>query len=253
MPTRPREYHRPNNFAEALRLLENPDAAPMGGGTHLLAGDVQAKIIVDLQDLHLSRMAFTQDYLFIGATTRLSEIEENLHGGAKDILQQAIRAAGPNTYRHAATLGGVIASRETTSELLVVLLLLDTHIQIADGEKISLESYLLPDQRPAGLITDISLEWGSGQGALQRVSRTPADTPIVAVAGWRPKGGDIRLAAVGITPRPIRLPKVWGYSPDDAILNLQDMVSHPGDFRGSTAYRREMVGVLAKRVIQKCL
>jgi probable selenate reductase FAD-binding subunit len=253
MPTRPREYHRPNNFADALHLLENPDAAPMGGGTRLLAGDVSAKIIVDLQDLNLCRMVFTEDYFFIGATTRLADIEAKLQGSPKALMQQAIRGAGPNTYRNAATLGGIIASREATSELLAVLLILDAQVQMANGEKISLESYLLPDQQPLGLITDINLAWGEGKGALHRVARTPADAPIVAVAGWRPRGDNLRLAAVGITPRPLRLPNVRDDSLNYVILNIQNMVSHPGDFRGSTEYRREMVGVLAKRVISDCL
>jgi CO/xanthine dehydrogenase FAD-binding subunit len=55
------------------------------------------------------------------------------------------------------------------------------------------------------------------------------------------------MAAVGISARPVRL---WeAESAPDAISVAQTAVDHPGDFKGSAEYRREMVAVLLRRAL----
>lgn len=261
MPQRPQEYYRPTDLAEAIKLLALPDAAPLGGGTRLLAGDVSAKIIVDLQALGLSGIDLLDNQLRIGATTTLATLYDagEISGGACELLRQAIMAAGPNTFRNAATLGGVVGSREPSSELLALLLVLDAYLLLA-GETVSempLADYLAPDERPKGLITQIVIPWGEGKGGIARVGRTPADDPIVAVAAWQPTGQSTRLAAVGISARPVRLPNAPSPLTEAKITaaaaEAQESVTHPGDFLGSTEYRRAMAGVLTRRALQACL
>ena len=241
MPIRPQTYHRPQDLAQAIQLLAQPDAAPLGGGTRLLAGDVSATTIVDLQDLNLNQIDLQKYTLNIGATATLTRIESSteISGAATSLLQQAIHMAGPNTFRNAATLGGIIASRESTSTLTALLLLFDTHLVMV-GEKappdMSLADYLAPDDRPPGLITEIKIRWDEGQGAIAHVGRTPADLPIVSVVGWQPPDGEIRFAATGIAARPC------------LVDSIDDAFDHPGDFLGSAEYRREMAAILKERV-----
>ncbi len=108
--------------------------------------------------------------------------------GAAALLQQAIHRAGPNTYRNAATIGGVVASRLADSELLAALLVLDATInmRLPAPETLTLATYLRDDERPPGLIVEILINWTAGTGASERVARTPADSPIVSVTAWRP-------------------------------------------------------------------
>ncbi|NJL95630.1 MAG: hypothetical protein HC915_18825, partial [Anaerolineae bacterium] len=82
MPKRPRHYHRPTDLAEAVRLLDQPGSAPLGGGTRLLAGDVAAETIVDLQALGLDHIDLHETHLHIGATARLYAIHASteVHG-----------------------------------------------------------------------------------------------------------------------------------------------------------------------------
>ena len=261
MPTRPRNYHRPETLPEALQLLAQPDTAPLAGGTRLLAGDVRVGTVIDLQSLGLHSISRANDVLRIGATAKLTDIAESdeITGGAREVLLQAIRASGPNTYRNAATLGGIIGGREPSSELLALLLTLDADLSLAhqdNTDTISLSDYLHPEEKPAGLITDVVIPWAEGKGAIHRVARTPADQPIVAVAGWRASKGQLRLAAVGISTRPSPLlsvhETVTAVTIAAAVSTSQDIVNHPGDFLGSREYRREMVGVLVARVIEDC-
>jgi len=213
-----------------------------------------------LQDLGLNQVEWEDGRLHVGATTKLTDLAQALNDQPDDspaaLLQNGIAYAGPNTYRNAATLGGVIASRLTDSELLAALLVLDAELTLAGTatDAITLADYLAADKRPSGLITRIHLPWGNGRGRSQRVARTPKDTPIVSVTGWQPENGRWQLAATGAGTRPFRLTAaeqiLANGSLDEAIQSAQNACAHPGDFRGDSAYRTEMTAVLTRRVLQ---
>ncbi|MDX1615693.1 MAG: FAD binding domain-containing protein [Candidatus Promineifilaceae bacterium] len=269
MAKRPKRYYRPDNMDEALALLSQPDTWALGGGTKLLADDLSASV-VDLQDLKLDRIELKPDYLHVGAMTRLADLERFLASppemldsaplqGCLALLRQAIRRAGPNTYRNAATVGGSIAARLADSELLAVFLLLNGELSLLEPEprQLSLGTYLGAQQRPGGLITELRVECETGDGQWDRVARTPADYPIVSVATWRPRGEVPRLAATGIDSRPIRLSdaesKLASGLTEEAIVaaatSARARTRHSGDFRGDNAYRAEMAATLTRRVL----
>lgn len=270
MSAHPIAYHRPREMAEALNLLQRPDARPLAGGVWLLARPFKGEA-VDLQELGLNQINENESgALTVGATTRLADLnaflaaEENGNSGPHPLLREAIRRAGPNTRRNAATLGGVIASRLPDSELLAVLLLLDAQIVVQRPETadtFSLADYLDAPERPEGLITAVTIPMLPGAGELARVARTPADDPIVAVVCWRPEGGPVALAAVGASERPCRLISAEqilqaGLTPEtveQAAVAAQAAVNHPGDFRGDAAYRGEMTAVFTRRLLTSLL
>jgi carbon-monoxide dehydrogenase medium subunit len=260
MTKQPAAYYRPNNLPEALRLLQQADTVPLAGGTKLIAADI-TDAVVDLQDLGLSQTEAAEGRLTVGATMTLAELTAVLAQEPDDspapLLHKAIHQAGPNTYRNAATLGGSIASRLADSELLAALLVLDVTLVLntpdAVASEMGLVDYLGADERPFGLITAIHIPWQTGQFASERVARTPADYPIVSVTAWKPSDGDLRLAATGIDTLPVRLGDVEqamdGNSMETAVAAAKAQCTHPGDFRGDTNYRADMVAVLTERVL----
>jgi carbon-monoxide dehydrogenase medium subunit len=267
MPKQPTAYYRPRSVDEALHLLRQSNTVPLAGGTALLATEEGIdSAVVDLQDAGLNGLSWADDgrVLRLGAMVRLANLDEllapltELQGGAA-LLRQAIGHAGPNTYRHAATVGGIVASRLPDSELLAALLTLDATVtlRLPAPETISLAAYLADDERPPGLITEFDVYWPSGHGAAERVARTPADYPIVSVTLWQPHDGAPRLAATGIAPRPLRLTAAEAAlrsGHDEASIEAaaeaaRAATTHPGDFRGDAAYRAEMAAVLTRRVL----
>ena len=268
MPKQPTAYHRPHSVEEALTLLRQPNTVPLAGGTALLATEEGiTNAVVDLQDAGLNALTWADDgrLLRLGAMVRLADLHDflapltELQGGAA-LLCDAIRRAGPNTYRHAATVGGIVASRLPDSELLAALLALGTTVslRLPAPETLSLAAYLEDDEPPPGLITEFDVFWSAGHGTAERVARTPADYPIVAVTLWQPRDGAPRLAATGIAARPLRLAAA-----EAALRNgvnettiataaeaARAAAAHPGDFRGDAAYRAEMTAVLTRRVLQ---
>ena len=238
MSQQPSAYHRPQNLAEAMGLLKETAVYPLGGGTKLLAGDVQGAV-VDLQDLNLATVQWGDGVLRVGAMVTLTDLTAALADapitGAAALLADAIHRAGANTYRNSATIGGSIASRLPDSELLAALLVLEAMVVIGDQTQVALADYLA-DEEMAGLITAVSIPWTDGTGKADRVARTPADYPIVSVLMWQPTGGEMRLAGTGMNPLPSRL------------TATDNICTHPGDFRGDAAYREKITAVLIARV-----
>ncbi|MCI0398308.1 MAG: FAD binding domain-containing protein [Chloroflexi bacterium] len=264
MPKKPGAYYRPKTVEEALQLLARPDTVPLAGGTTLLASHITAAV-VDLQDLGLDQLRPELGQLVVGAMVRLSDLdnylaEHGLVGDPASLLRKAIRQAGPNTYRNAATLGGSVAARLPDSELLGALLVLNATLALRRPQgatTLGLVEYLAAAERPAGLITEVSLAWSEGLGNSERVARTPADYPIVSVTLWQAEGETPRLAATGIDDRPVRLAEAEAalarglnqQTIEEAAAAAKRQASHPGDFRGDAAYRAEMAAVLTRRLL----
>lgn len=263
MSQKPTDYYRPETLEETLSLLARPDTIPLAGGTKLLAGDVNGAV-VDLQALGLNRISLSDDYLKVGATAKLADLGDYLRSnsnGPGPLLRKAIHQAGPNTYRNGATLGGIVASRLPDSELLAALLVLEAQLSLRTPgvTSVSLLDYLGAGERPPGLITDITVPWSEGEGASQRVARTPVDTPIVSITLWQPATGVPRLAATGIGERPLRLVEaekelkdgVTEESIQAAAAAARAVNRHPGDFRGDAGYRAQMAAVLTRRLLRE--
>ncbi len=148
MPERPSSYHRPKSVEEALILLSKPDSVALAGGTALLAKGT-TKAVVDIQDCGLDQITLNPKMLSLGAMVRLTDLGDFLSKGddsdssgekssLNSLLVKAIRLSGPNTYRNAATFGGIVASRLPDSELLAALLVFDTELMVYTPEQISI-------------------------------------------------------------------------------------------------------------------
>ncbi len=235
-------YHRPKDPAEAAALLRREDirTLPLAGGTQLvpLAGYGEEEI-VDLQDLPLDHLEYTEGGLHAGALVRLQDLMDHEHTPA--LVRDMARYEGPNTFRNAATLGGVLAAGDAESELLAALLVHEASLRLdtpGGTEALALEDFLADRPRllEGALILEARFPTG-GKTASARVARTPMDRPIVAALGRRTSNGALRLALCGVAEAPVLV--------EAAGL---ETLTPPGDFRGGAPYRAELARVLTERV-----
>lgn len=236
-----RSYHRPATLDEALDLLTRPDAVSvvLGGGTVVTTRtDVEPFEVVDLQDLGLTAITTGPGAATIGAMALLQDVVD--HQDLPPLLGELARREAPSTIRNAATVGGTIAAADPESELLAGLLVHETMVTLHDrrhAELLPLPTLLADPGAIAGrIITEVTVAIG-GETSSHRTGRTPADRPIVAVAG-RLHNGVLHLAATGVATAPVLI-----------SIDKLDRLAPPGDFRGSPQYRRRLVEVLAGRVI----
>ncbi len=263
------QYHRPETLDDALVLLRRDETTvPLAGGTSLLPPrDPHVQTFVDLQALGLDELSVEGFHLHIGAMVPLQRLVESPEVG--EFLAEAARLQGPLTYRNAATVGGIIATGDPLSHLLIALLALDAevHLRLPDPATVSLDRILDAPNKflDGGLITGITaLSPDGAPGTLMaRVARTPRDKPIVAVAVRVTRDGDllcggVRIALAGVADRPICAYEVEDrlkgqlYEKrlvDVAVKTLVDHLDPPSDFRGSSEYRREMAAVLTRRAL----
>ncbi len=260
------EYHRPKYIEEALSLLARRDVAtvPIGGGSELAAEDRRdVEAVVDLRDLGLTYIRPEGAMLHVGATTTLQTLI-NAPESARawnDELAGVLDLTAARNLREQRTLAGTLVAAENNNPLAVMLLALDTSLTIEPGRKTaSLEEFL---QRrasllAASLITEVTipLPRPGERVAFEKVSRTPADLPIVCAAvRARIEDGlarEVRVALGGVGQLPLRAPRLeqaLERAPFErqAIEAAIAELDPPSDFLGSAEYRREMVAVLVRR------
>jgi aerobic carbon-monoxide dehydrogenase medium subunit len=260
------EYHQPTTLDEALKLLRRTSrkTVPLAGGTSLVpeaARDVQA--VVDLNALGLSYIQtseVSQDFgsLTVGATTKLQAMadHESVRAYAAGVLVNAILDSASRHTREAASLAGSIVAAPGNSPLFTVLLALDAHLIVRGARGTREDEIALPywTSQPRSLILRITLPAlrANTRAAYEKIARTPADQPIVGVAARalidQNQLRDIRLALGGVAEKPIVITQPAGSIEELAQLAVST-VTPPDDYFATADYRREMIGVLTKRVL----
>lgn len=272
------QYHRPDNLQDAIDLLRQgaPSTQPLAGGTTLLAADQKdVEAVVDLRDLGLSYIRVQGATLHLGATTTLSQLIDasELQTFSSGVLPEAVQAVSGRNQRNAATLGGTIAAGDGQDPLLTTLLALDANLTVyaPQARQMPLPGFLAYRQRlldSGALISEIRLPLLVGPlgAAYKAVGRTPRDQPIVcAVARLEMAhgiGSNVRLALGGGADLPVRaldaerLLERKELSPQrihEAAQKASQDLTPPGDFRGSSEYRRAMANVLARRALSQAI
>lgn len=253
------EYHKPETIEEALKLLRRTSVktVPLAGGTSLVpsaAPDVKA--VVDLSALGLSYVKG----LSIGATTPLQTLVDHadLRVYADGVLAAAILDSASRQTREGASIAGSIASAAGNSPLFTALLALDARLTVRTGRGTREEEVALPywTPQPRALILQVTLPKldKTTHAAYEKVARTPADLPIVCVVARatldQDQLRDIRLALGGVGEKPIVITQPTGSIEELAQLAVST-VTPADDYFATADYRREMIGVLTKRVLSR--
>jgi probable selenate reductase FAD-binding subunit len=233
-------YWRPASLEEALVLLERPGRVVIGGGTKVNAQTTAEPIaVVDLQALGLHDIGrIDGDVLRIGATVTLQQLVEC--GEVPAVIREAARREQPSTLRAQATIGGSIVTADPESELLATLLVHDAVVSLvgaAGPEELTLEGLLAELPFLAGrIVTDVVID-AAGSSYVTRAGRTRADRAIVAAAARVRPDGKQRVALSGVARTPI-------------LIDATDELEPPGDFRGSSEYRRALAEILVARALE---
>ena len=271
----------PASLDEALAMLaaHAPDARPLAGGQSLVPMMnfrlARPAVLVDLNKIpELAYIRDAGDHLAIGAMTRERAIENSdLVRAASPLLHDATLNIAHLPIRSRGTIGGSISNADPAAEYPATVLALDATLvaqSVRGAREIPASAFfdgvmtttLAPDE----ILAEIRVPKappGSG-GAFVEIARRHGDFALAGVAAQITLDGgtvtDIRLAACGVGPGPIRLTAAEdilraGGLTDAALAQAgraaAEAADPDGDVHATAAYRRKLTGVMTRRAVGK--
>lgn len=273
-------YHRPRSVDAALALLSQYSNAKLIAGGQSLGPMMNMRLVqpselIDLNALEgLDFVRESENAVEIGALTRHQTIAScALVRTACPLLAEAAQSIGHYAIRARGTLGGSLAHADPAAQLPLVAATLGAEIALAGprGERlvaakdffVSLMSTVL---EPDELIFAVRFPKAApGEAhAFVQLSRRRGDFAIVAVAATllldaQKRIKRLRLGIGGAEDKPVVLNRLMeqseGKTFEPALLAAaaRDTVQPTENPRVPAIYRRELVEVLTRRALQKCL
>ena len=278
------DYAAPQSLEEAFSLLEqHGDEAKILAGGHSLIPMMKLRFaspefLIDINNIPgLSYIKEEDGYLKIGAMTREAELETSKVIHAKyPIFQDATKLIADPQVRNMGTLGGNLAHGDAANDHPALMMALRAEVVISSAEghrAVPIDEFFygfyMTAVQPKEILTEIRIPVpGPGTGnAYQMLERKVGDyaTAGVAVQLTLDKDGVCTYAGIGLTnvnPTPMRAVRseevLLGHKLDAERIELagqyaSEDCSPSSDLRGDEAYKRAMVKVLTKRMINKAI
>jgi len=269
----------PRSLEEALALrAAHPDAVPVAGGTDLMVavnfGRSRPPALLDLSRVEeLKSWRRRNGSVFVGAGMTFGRIANELREFRP--LVEAARSVGSPQIRSRATIGGNIGTASPAGDALPVLAAYDAVVVVASSARERREAwdsfFVGPKQTtlaPDELVVGVEWQAPDGPGSFAKVGTRNA--MVIAIAGiclqLDSRARAVRLALGSVAPTVVRAPDAEAFAadaihwdepehelPPEAVSEfgrLAALAARPiDDVRGSAAYRRHVVEVLARRAL----
>ena len=269
----------PSTLAEALEArAAHPEAVPLAGGTDLMVavnfGRLRPDSLLDLSGVaELSTWERRDGTLRIGAGATFARIASDL--GEFPPLVQAARTVGSPQIRNRATIGGNLGTASPAGDALPVLATYEGDVLVASvrGERrLRWDEFLLGPKRTAlaedELIVGVEWPFVEGPGSFAKVGTRNAMGIAIASLSLQldTQSRHVRLALGSVAPTVVRAPEAEAFAavaldwddlerplPETAVREFGMLAAAAAspidDVRGSAAYRRHAVEVLARRAL----
>lgn len=269
-------YKRVESLDEAYELNQKKANRIIGGMMWMRMGDSRIQTAIDLSGLGLNTIEENKEEFRIGCMTTLRQLE--LHEGFNTytcgMAKESLRHIVGVQFRNLATIGGSIFGRYGFSDVLTLLLGLDTYVEMYKGGIIPLEEFASKDY-DTDILVNIIIKKHDIKAFYEAVRITQTDLPVLTccatrdlsdnscnvVIGARPgrairvKDADNILSGMTIHNTDSQKDKVsQGNTGDDVIERFAEFakntVKTQGNMRGSAEYRSHLVGVLTQRALK---
>ncbi|HEX7746169.1 MAG TPA: FAD binding domain-containing protein [Micromonosporaceae bacterium] len=273
------EFLRPATWDEALALkADHPDAVPIAGGT-----DVMVELNFDRRRppalLDLTRVADLAEWapdgplLRVGAGVTYRRIVEEL-GARLPGLAMAARTVGSPQIRNRGTVGGNLGSASPAGDALPPLLADGALVEVASVRAVRRipvgeffagpkRSVLAPDELIAAFLV------APADGPRQFAKVGTRNAMVIAVCAFalslRVDTGAVGTGIGSAAPTPVRAPEAEDFLaaelpwetrealPDPVVARFGELAAAAAapidDVRGTAAYRRHALSVLARRTL----
>jgi len=245
---------------------EHPEAVPIQGGTDVLVAlnfdRLRPDRILNLNEISELR-GFTRESgtLRLGSGLTYTEAMGAPLADALPALAEASRTVGSPQIRNRGTIGGNLGTASPAGDALPPLFVEGAKVEVASVRglrSLGLDGFLLGPKRNAlaedELIVGVRLEPGGQPQTFMKVG--PRNAMVIAVCSLAVvvdrERDEIRASFGSASPttRLVTAPLADADAFPDAVA---DAASPIDDVRGTAAYRRHALRVLAKRALDRCL
>jgi CO/xanthine dehydrogenase FAD-binding subunit len=258
---------RPSTLEEALVMrAERPDALPIRGGTDVMVwlnfDWVRPEEILDLGEVaELEGWSREDGALRLGAGLTYAEVEHGELATELPALAEASRTVGSPQIRNRGTIGGNLGRASPAGDALPPLLVEEAQVELVSVRgvrQMSVREFLVGPKQSAlandELITAVLVRPSRSPQTFMKVGTRNAMVIAVcslAVAVDR-DGGEIRASfgSAGPVPGLVRVPLGEAEALPEAVVAAASPID---DVRGTAAYRRHALDVLARRGLERCL
>jgi CO/xanthine dehydrogenase FAD-binding subunit len=257
----------PRSLDEALALkAERRDAVPIQGGTDLMVGlnfdHLRPPAILNLNEVaELRGWSRDNGSLRLGAALTYTELLGGELADALSALAEASRTVGSPQIRNRGTIGGNLGTASPAGDALPPLLVEEAEVEVASTRgtrRIPLGEFLVGPKRNA-LAEDelIAAVLVRPSGAAQTFMKVgPRNAMVIAVCSLAVAAdrerGELR-AAYGSSGPVVGLVRAPLEEAGSFAERVAAAASPIDDVRGSAAYRRHALRVLASRALERCL
>jgi len=277
-------YSAPTTIEEALALLqEHGDDAKILAGGHSLIPMMKLRFaspthLIDINNIPgLSYVKEEDGYLKIGAMTKEVEVEESdiIHKKYQ-IFMDATKLIADPQVRNFGALGGNLAHGDAANDHPAVMIALGAEVDITgqDGTRtVSIDEFFFGFYTTAvqhgEILTQIKIPAAKGNygSAYHKAERKVGDyaTAGVAVMVQLDDNGNCTKAGIGLTnvnPLPLRASRseavLTGSNLSEAVIDqaaqfASEDCSPTADLRGDEDYKRHLVKVITKRMLNKAI
>src|SRR3981081_1970687 len=259
-------YHRPSSVDEAAALFAKGSESRYLAGGHTLLPVMKQRLAAPSDVIDLGRIkelvgiGLSSDALIIKAATTYFDILQSADANkAIPAIVHLTSVLGDPQVRYRGTIGGSIANNDPAADFPAAVLALDATVKtnkrsIAAGDFFTgLFTTALADGE---IITEISfpIPARAGYSKMRHPASRFALTGIFVV---QTKSGDVRVAATGASQNGVmRVPAIesalkahWAQGAVDSVKISADGLLT--DIHGSSAYRANLIKVMAQRAVSE--
>ena len=255
-----REYKQATTLEEAWQLNQKRPNRLLGGMLWMRLSKSNVQTAIDLSALGLDTIEETETEFRIGAMVSLRQLE--LHEGftaySEGANKEALRHIVGVQFRNLATVGGSIYGRYGFSDVLTLLIGLDSYVELYKGGIVPLTEYADRDY-DRDIVVNIIVKKRPVNMFYEAVRITETDLPVLTCAGVKFK--DTGVCNICIGARPGRAVVVEdkegilkGVVNDETIESfaryVRENVSTESNMRGSAEYRSHLAEELTKRALR---
>ncbi len=272
----PIAYIKPRTVEEALSALDEGNARALAGGTDLLVdmrnGVIRPDLLVDIKGLsEVQTFSVDSGVVKIGAGVPLNDIIENRTVRERyPVLCDAAFSIATCQLRNRATLAGNICNASPAADMLPPLFILGAVVVTAgrEGErKIPIKELVVgvkkTSLRKGELVVRVEIPPAPGRARMAFLKKQRVrghDLAVINVAGFADReSGRLCICVGACAETPVLLTgtdELYSATGDKRKLSEKvselsaESISPIDDVRASAEYRRDMVRVYVKRLVE---